>query len=73
MEQVWINLIDNAIKHSPADSSIHIAIIETTDTVLVSISDDGDGMTEEIQKHIFEKFYQGDTSAQQKEMGWGLP
>lgn len=28
LEQVWINLIDNAIKHSPADSSIHIAIIE---------------------------------------------
>lgn len=74
LEQVWINLIDNAIKHSSAGSSIHIAICETSETVAVSISDDGDGMTEEVQKHIFLKnFIRGIHPALQKEMGWDLP
>lgn len=72
LEQVWINLIDNAIKYSPADSSIHIAICETSETVTVSISDDGDGMTEEVQKHMFEKFYQGDKSRKAEGNGLGL-
>ena len=71
---VLINLIDNAIKHSSAGSSIHIAICETSETVAVSISDDGDGMTEEVQKHIFLKnFIRGIHPALQKEMGWDLP
>lgn len=72
LEQVWINLINNAIKHSPAGSSIHIAICETSETIAVSISDDGDGMTEEVQKHIFEKFYQGDKSHKAEGNGLGL-
>lgn len=72
LEQVWTNLIDNAIRHSPAGSSIHIAICETSEMVAVSISDDGDGMTEEVQKHIFEKFYQGDRSRQAEGNGLGL-
>lgn len=72
LEQVWINLIDNAIKHSPAGSSIHIAICETSEAIAVSISDDGDGMTEEVQKHIFEKFYQGDKSHKAEGNGLGL-
>lgn len=72
LEQVWINLIDNAIKHSPVNSSIHITIFETSETIAVSIADDGDGMTEEVQKHIFEKFYQGDKSRKAEGNGLGL-
>ena len=72
MEQVWINLIDNAVKHSPAGSSIRIAICETADAVAVSVCDDGDGMTEEVQKHMFEKFYQGDKSHETEGNGLGL-
>ena len=72
LEQVWINLIDNAIKHSPVNSSIHITIFETSETIVVSIADDGDGMTEEVQKHIFEKFYQGDKSRKAEGNGLGL-
>ena len=72
LEQVWINLIDNAIKHSPADSSIHISICEKAGSIAVSIADDGEGMTAEVQKHIFEKFYQGETSHKAEGNGLGL-
>lgn len=72
LEQVWINLIDNAVKHSPAGSNIHIAIRRGTDSIAVEISDDGDGMTQEVQKHIFEKFYQGDKSRDSEGNGLGL-
>lgn len=72
LDQVWINLIDNAIKHSPVGSSIRIAIHSTAETIGVSVSDDGDGMTEEVQKHIFEKFYQGDKSHGAEGNGLGL-
>lgn len=72
LEQVWINLIDNAIKHSPKDSSIRIYISEKPKTVAVTVSDDGCGMTGEVQKHIFEKFYQGDRSHKAEGSGLGL-
>lgn len=72
LEQVWINLLDNAIKHSPAGGNIHISICETPEKISVSVSDDGDGMTEEVQKHIFEKFYQGDKSREAEGNGLGL-
>lgn len=72
LEQVWINLIDNAIKHSPKGSSIRIYISEKPKTVAVKVSDDGCGMTGEVQKHIFEKFYQGDRSHKAEGSGLGL-
>lgn len=72
LEQVWTNLIDNAIKHSPEKSSIRILVAETFQTVTVSISDDGEGMTQEVQRHIFEKFYQEDKSHETEGSGLGL-
>ncbi len=72
LEQVWSNLIDNAIRHSPMGGSIHIAIHETPEVITVSVSDDGDGMTEDVLKHIFEKFYQGDKSREAEGNGLGL-
>lgn len=70
--QVWSNLIDNAIKHSYEGSMIRITIQDKPSTIIVSISDEGDGMTEEVQKHIFEKFYQGDPSRKSEGSGLGL-
>ena len=62
LDQVWSNILDNAIKHSPQDGVIHVSINRTETRLFVCISDHGDGMDEEVQKHIFEKFYQGDSS-----------
>lgn len=72
LQQVWSNLIDNAIKHSPPGSSIRIAIRENPEAIAVTVSDDGDGITEEVQKHMFEKFYQGDKSREAEGNGLGL-
>lgn len=71
LEQVWLNLLDNAIKHSPHGGCLRIAMA-VQDTISVSIADQGPGMSEEIQKHIFEKFYQADTSHKSEGNGLGL-
>lgn len=72
LEQVWSNIVDNAIKHSPIKGIIHVSIEKSETQLSVTISDQGDGMNEEIQKHIFEKFYQGDSSRKAEGNGLGL-
>ena len=72
LSQVWINLLDNAIKHSPSGGVIHIGIRQTDTLFTVTITDHGDGMSEEVQKHMFEKFYQGDSSHKAEGNGLGL-
>ena len=58
LDQVWVNILDNAIKHSPLESSIHICLCSKEQELSVSITDEGEGMSEDVQKHVFEKFYQ---------------
>lgn len=72
LEQVWLNLLDNAIKHSPEGGSISITMTEQNESVRITVADHGCGMTEEVQKHIFEKFYQGDPSRKAEGSGLGL-
>ncbi|MGN1480930.1 HAMP domain-containing sensor histidine kinase [Porcipelethomonas sp.] len=70
--QVWVNLIGNAIKFSDDGGSVSISLKKSDSFVSVFISDDGIGMTQETMEHIFEKFYQGDTSRQSQGNGLGL-
>ena len=72
LEQVWVNLLDNAIKHSPKGGPILVRLTNTGTALAVCIADRGDGMTAEVQKHIFEKFYQGDPSHKAEGNGLGL-
>lgn len=72
LDQVWSNILDNAIKHSPSGGTIHVSIQQTEKSLLVCIADHGDGMSEEVQKHIFEKFYQSDSSRKAEGNGLGL-
>lgn len=72
LEQVWSNIIENAIKHSPQNGMIQIRIETRQNTLAVSIADSGDGMSDEVVKHIFEKFYQGDSSRNTDGNGLGL-
>ncbi|MCM1127826.1 MAG: HAMP domain-containing histidine kinase [Lachnospiraceae bacterium] len=72
MEQVWINLIDNAIKFSPDESTVSISIFSENDSLTVSIADSGSGIDESAQPYIFDKFYQADVSHSTKGNGLGL-
>ena len=71
LNQVWINLLQNAIKFSPAESDIEVSV-RCEDQAIVEIRDHGCGMTEEAQKRIFDKFYQADKSRCQEGVGLGL-
>lgn len=70
--QVWINLLDNAVKYSSDSVHLMIDIQEENDTARVTIADNGIGMSEEDQRHIFEQFYQVEHSHVQEGNGLGL-
>ena len=72
LELVWKNLIDNAIKYTPEHGEIGIDLIEKEDKAVFSVTDNGIGISEEVQKRMFEKFYQGDPSHGTAGNGIGL-
>lgn len=73
LSEVWMNLIDNAIKFSPRGSTISIQLKPyAASEYQICIKDQGIGMDEHTAKRIFEQFYQGDTSHKQEGNGLGL-
>ncbi len=70
--QVWLNIMDNAIKYNQVNGQIHIKLFETATEIVLEVTDSGVGMNEETRDRMFEKFYQGDTSRQISGNGLGL-
>lgn len=70
---VWTNLIGNAIKFSDENSQISIQLKKNGSQIEVIVEDQGIGMDENTRRHIFEKFYQGDSSRKAQGNGLGLP
>ena len=72
MRHVWDNLISNAVKFSPQGGTIKLRLTRKPEKLVFTIEDQGSGLSEETQKHIFDKFYQGDSSHKQEGNGLGL-
>ncbi|MCR5847789.1 MAG: HAMP domain-containing histidine kinase [Lachnospiraceae bacterium] len=69
---VWINLFGNAVKFTKENGTVSVKCHKANDAVYVAVSDNGTGMDEDTKKHIFEKFYQGDSSHATAGNGLGL-
>lgn len=69
---VWNNLFSNAVKFSKHGGKIFISVKKDNSDIFVMVQDHGCGMAPEVGRHIFEKFYQGDTSHATQGNGLGL-
>ena len=65
------NLLDNAVRHAPPDTTVDVTLEETADGYTVSVSDRGPGIAPEFQPYIFERFNRGD-AARPADGGAGL-
>ncbi len=72
MQEVFINLIDNAIKFTPPDSPIEISVIVESNRVVVSVEDRGPGIVFDEVSKLFEKFYRGRLLTTERGLGLGL-
>ena len=72
IDQVLTNLLENAVRFSPASSSIRITAARWQDGVQVRVSDQGPGIAPEDRRRVFEAFYRGDEDGSRTGTGLGL-
>ena len=72
MIHIWTNLIGNAIKFSPPKGLISISLTQDRRQIRFAVEDQGPGVPEDAKEHIFDKFYQSDSSHKQEGNGLGL-
>jgi signal transduction histidine kinase len=72
LDQVWMNLLNNAIKFTPKGGHIYLSLYQHEETSIFEITDTGIGITEEEQLHLFERFYKADKARDRNASGSGL-
>lgn len=72
MQIAMNNLIENALKYSPADSTVHVDLTDEGERINVEISDEGVGIGDEEKKRVFDKFYRVGNENTRKTKGTGL-
>jgi len=72
LRQVFINLIDNAVKHSPRGGSVVVNGSRVDGQLVVTVRDEGSGLPQGADKRLFRRFYRGDNASQRDGAGLGL-
>jgi signal transduction histidine kinase len=72
IKQAFTNLIDNAIKYNQPGGRVHISTYKDGQKAIVVVEDNGIGISEENQKHIFDRFFRLDKSRSRAQGGTGL-
>jgi two-component system, OmpR family, sensor histidine kinase KdpD len=72
IEQVVVNLLDNALKYTPKDAPIEISAKSENDRLVVEVADKGPGLPPEDLPHLFDKFYRGPQQGRTSGAGLGL-
>ncbi|MCE3259698.1 MAG: sensor histidine kinase [Bacteroidetes bacterium] len=72
LRHIMFNLISNAIKFSPENKPIDVSSEVTNDKIIISVKDNGIGISKEDQKHLFERFFRGENASNIQGTGLGL-
>ena len=70
--QILGNLLENAIRHTPADGEIIVSVVKANGVVRLSVADNGVGIAAEHLPHVFERFYRVDRARSRASGGTGL-
>jgi heavy metal sensor kinase len=72
LKQIVVNLLDNAIKYTPASGTVHLRVTQSDGQAVLSVEDSGIGIPAEALPHVFERFYRVDTTRSSETGGAGL-
>jgi signal transduction histidine kinase len=72
IERVLLNLLTNALRHTPSDGAVSVVVEPNSDHVVVAIEDTGPGLAGEAQERMFERFWRADESRARTSGGAGL-
>ena len=72
MSQLFINILDNAVKFTPDGGKVEVKLIETNKEAIVKIKDNGIGMDEETRRRMYDKYFRAEKSRTTHGNGLGL-
>ncbi len=72
LEQVAANLLDNAVKYTPAGGRVDVSVRADGDRAILRVSDTGAGIAADELPRIFDRLFRGDTSRTERGLGLGL-
>ena len=72
LQQIIWNLLTNAVKFTPANGQVNVALEQGEETIQIIVSDDGEGISPEFLPFVFDRFRQADSSSTRKHNGLGL-
>ena len=72
IKRALANLLDNALRHSPTGAPVRVAAARRNGWAVLSVADDGPGLTEDERERVFERFWRSDSARSRESGGAGL-